>query len=140
MAPLEARVFATLVITGKEGITFEQLVKDLNASKSTICTHLNTLQTAGRIKYHTRPGDRKRYFTVTPDRLLRVMDEMLQNWNEQHEIHQEILNYKIQKQAEQPVQEQKNYDLDFHEDYLEFLEEVSKSVEKLKQNISKKSA
>ena len=30
LAPVAARIFATLIVTGKKGITFEQLVKDLN--------------------------------------------------------------------------------------------------------------
>lgn len=135
MAPLEARIFSTLILTGKSGISFENLVKDLNASKSTICTHLNTLQASGRVTYHTKTGDRKRYFNVTPNRLVLVMNEMLNKWNEQYEIHSEIIDYK--KQANQEISEEsEKLELQFHENYLQFLEEVSNSVKKLKKNIS----
>lgn len=134
MAPLEARIFSTLIITGKNGITFENLVKNLNASKSTICTHLNTLQASGRISYFTKPGDRKRYFNVIPNRLLQVMNEMLENWNQQFEIHSDIIDFKKEanKQSDDNNEE---FDLVFHENYLQFLEEVSNAVKKLKKNI-----
>ena len=134
MAPLEARIFSTLIITGKGGITFENLVKDLNASKSTICTHLNTLQASGRVSYFTKPGDRKRYFNVAPNRLLQVMNEMLAKWNMQHDIHSDIIEYKKEANSQNTV-DAEEFDLHFHENYLLFLEEVSNAVNKLKKNI-----
>lgn len=138
MAPLEARIFATLILIGNNGITFERLVDDLSASKSTICTHLNTLQAAGRANYFTKTGDRKRYFTVIPNRLIQVMDEMLQKWEEQQLLHKEMLDFKKLLEQEDPEPGQKDLDLQFHEDYLQFLEEVSLSVVKFKEKISKK--
>lgn len=134
MAPLEARIFSTLIITGKGGITFENLVKDLNASKSTICTHLNTLQASGRVSYFTKPGDRKRYFNVAPNRLLQVMNEMLAKWNMQYDIHSDIIEYKKEANSQNNV-DAEEFDLHFHENYLLFLEEVSNAVNKLKKNI-----
>jgi len=135
MAPLEARIFSTLIITGKSGITFENLVKDLNASKSTICTHLNTLQASGRVSYFTKPGDRKRYFNVAPNRLVQVMNEMLDNWNQQFDIHSDIIDYKKEANKQSDT-DNEEFDLVFHENYLQFLEEVSDAVKKLKKNIS----
>lgn len=135
MAPLEARIFSTLILTGKGGITFENLVKDLNASKSTICTHLNTLQASGRVSYFTKPGDRKRYFNVTPNRLVQVMNEMLDKWNKQHDIHCDIIDYK-RAVNNQINKEEEEFDLNFHQNYLLFLKEVSNAVEKLKKNIA----
>ncbi|MGB8706000.1 MAG: helix-turn-helix domain-containing protein [Gillisia sp.] len=135
MAPLEARIFSTLILTGKRGRTFEELIKDLNASKSTVCTHLNTLQASGRVSYHTRPGQRKRYFNVTPNRLVQVMDEMLQKWNQQRDIHTDILSYK-KEAAKEMASSEEEFDLDFHQNYLQFLDEVSSAVTKLKQKIS----
>ena len=138
MAPLEARIFSALILTGNNGITFEKLVDDLSASKSTICTHLNTLQAAGRVIYYTKSGDRKRYFTVIPNRLIQVMDEMLQKWQEQHVLHKDMLDFKRIIEQEDSEPGQNDLDLQFHENYLQFLEEVSLSVKKFKQKISQK--
>tara|TARA_R100000935_G_scaffold56670_1_gene88872 strand:- start:60 stop:572 length:513 start_codon:yes stop_codon:yes gene_type:complete len=138
MAPLEARIFSTLILTGKQGITFEQLVNDLGASKSTICTHLNTLQAAGRVTYFTKTGDRKRYFLVAPNRLIQVMDEMLQKWNYQFDIHTEALNYKELANNLYADKKDPEFDLEFHQNYLQFLSEVSAAVTKLKSKIIQK--
>lgn len=135
MAPLEARIFSTLILTGNSGITFENIVKDLNASKSTICTHLNTLQVTGRVSYFTKTGDRKRYFNVAPNRLVQVMNEMLDKWNQQYDIHTDIIAYK--KDANKfNDSHSEDFDTKFHENYLQFLEEVSGAVKKLKKNIA----
>ena len=80
MAPVAARILATLILTGKQGITFENLVCELGASKSTISTHLTTLQAATRITYYTKSGDRKKYFILIPDVMIQSMEEMLKTW------------------------------------------------------------
>src|SRR5690606_11442271 len=94
LAPLAARIFATLILTGKEGRTFEQLVCDLNASKSSISSHLEHLQTSQRVKYFTKPGDRKRYFFIHPNLMVNVIDEMTSKWETEKELHQRVLDYK----------------------------------------------
>lgn len=136
LAPLAARIFGSLILTGKRGQTFEELVHQLNASKSTIFTHLNSLQGSGRVSYFTKPGDRKRYFIVAPNRLPNLMEEMLANWNAQKKIHTEILNYKIEVNNTYP--EEPQLELDFHKDYLAFLQEAGNAIQKLKQNLLNK--
>jgi DNA-binding transcriptional regulator GbsR (MarR family) len=136
LAPLAGRIYASLILTGKSGQTFDELVNQLKASKSTICTHLNALQTQGRVSYFTKTGDRKRYFIVAPNRLLTVIDEMTNNWNRQKEMHREILEFKSEVNELNP--ESTSLELDFHKDYLVFLEEAGEAMRKLKLNIIKK--
>ncbi|MGY5846079.1 GbsR/MarR family transcriptional regulator [Salegentibacter sp. HM20] len=136
LAPLAARIYASLILTGKSGQTFDELVQQLQASKSTVCTHLNALQTQGRVSYFTKTGDRKRYFIVAPNRLHNVIDEMTKNWNRQKEMHLEILEYK--SAVNETASEENSLELDFHKDYLVFLEEAGEAMRKLKLNIIKK--
>lgn len=133
LAPLAARIYATLLITGKEGITFDQLVKDLNASKSTVCTHLNFLQSNNWVSYFTLKGDRKRYFTIAPNCIAIVIDEMTTNWAKQKEIQEEIICYK--KLASNSGSKESSPDLEFHEKYLTILSEMSHLLSKIKQNL-----
>ncbi|MBU2995749.1 transcriptional regulator [Cellulophaga baltica] len=65
LAPLPARIFANLVITDENGLTFEDCLTKRGASKSSISTSLNLLLQLGMITYFTKSGDRKRYFKVT---------------------------------------------------------------------------
>lgn len=61
--PLAARIIGKLIIDGcKSGLTFEELVVALNASKSSISTNLNLLLKMDKITYFTVCGDRKKYF------------------------------------------------------------------------------
>lgn len=54
LAPVAARILAFIILTGKVGATFEDLVSNLCASKSTISTHLNHLQDLNKISYFTK--------------------------------------------------------------------------------------
>lgn len=94
LAPLAARIVATLILTGKQGITFGELVSNLGASKSTISTHLNNLQLTDRVTYFTKAGDRRKYFMKSPDFLVRYLDKMIENWQREKSLHIEMVRYK----------------------------------------------
>jgi DNA-binding transcriptional regulator GbsR (MarR family) len=67
ISPLGGRILATLVIDGcKSGLTFDELVEKMQASKSSVSTNLNLLLKTGRIEYFTVAGDRKKYFKAAP--------------------------------------------------------------------------
>lgn len=67
LPPLASRILANLIIDGcKTGLTFEELVERMSASKSTVSTSLNLLQQTEKITYYTMPGDRKKYFKPSP--------------------------------------------------------------------------
>lgn len=67
LPPLGARILGMLIMdTCKAGITFEDLLERMNASKSSVSTNLNLLLKLGKIHYYTLPGDRKKYFRPSP--------------------------------------------------------------------------
>lgn len=134
LAPLAAKVYSTLVLTGEKGLSFDQLVKFLDASKSTICTHLNMLQTREMVSYYTAPGERKKYFTVAPNRLNVLIQELTEDWKKQTEIQEAIIAYKIKVNSQNPAEP---FDLKFHKSYLNFLQEVSNSIIKLRISLQK---
>lgn len=124
LAPLAARIFASLVLKGRKGETFENLVEELNASKSTIFTHLTNLQASHRITYYTKPGDRKKYFIISPNAMLNSMDEMIENWNRERELHLEIAAYKTDMNKDiEDIDEQ--FDIGFHSEYLNYVEQAT---------------
>ncbi len=132
LAPLAARILANLVLKGKKGETFENLVHDLNASKSTIFTHLTTLQASSRITYYTKTGDRKKYFILSPNAMINSMDEMIENWNEERDIHLEIVNYKEDINNNFPEDSDEHFDLNFHHEYLNYLEQATTMMQNLR--------
>ena len=137
LAPVAARILSYIVLTGKIGTTFEDLVRDLCASKSTISTHLNHLSDLKRIVYFTKTGDRKKYYTINEDSIIQSIDAMMESWVAQKELHEEIKNYKCEINKEHSEGSPK-FDLDFHNNYIKFLEEVTHSVSTLRSKIIEK--
>jgi len=137
LAPMAARIFAFVVLTGRQGVTFEDLLQGLCASKSTISTHLNHLHDLKKLEYFTKPGDRKKYYVVNQDSIRQHIDEMIATWDEQRELHLEMKAFKnkvnlLSTDLEPP------FEMDFHDNYIDFLEQAIKSLNKLKDAINLK--
>jgi len=139
-APLAARVFATLILIGKQGITFDQLVLDLNASKSSVSTHLEQLQTNNKVRYFTKPGDRKRYFVVNQDLMANMIDEQVSKWEAQRSIHKKVLLYKKQRNDQMVGDMENHFDLELQQDFMNFLEEATTAIKKLKHKLNQKNS
>ena len=132
LAPLAARILATLILSGKKGVTFEELVNELNAGKSTVSTHLDHLQNTNRVTYFTKPGERKRYFVIDPNLILNVMEEMLNKWEKERKLHLRIRDYKQACNQKAANTGGFKFDLEVQDDFLTFLEETSTAVKKFK--------
>lgn len=137
LAPVAARILSYIVLTGKQGATFEDLVTDLCASKSTISTHLNHLSDLKRILYFTKTGDRKKYYIINEDNIIQSIDNLMSSWLTQKELHQEIKIFKDKHNAHSCPASTK-FSLDFHDNYIKFLEEVTNSVSTLRSKIIEK--
>jgi len=62
-SPLSARILSVLIVENcRPGLTFDDLVLKLGASKSSVSTNLNLLLKMGKVEYHTVSGDRKKYY------------------------------------------------------------------------------
>jgi DNA-binding transcriptional regulator GbsR (MarR family) len=135
LAPVAARILSFIILTGKTGTTFEDLVSKLCASKSTISTHLNHLQDLNKIEYFTKLGDRKKYFIINKSSIVQGIDTMIESWSTQKQLHIEIKEYKeIKNKA--ITNEETKFDLDFHDNYIKFLDEATKSILELRTKIT----
>lgn len=136
LAPLAARILSTLILVGKKGITFDGLVKNLGASKSTISTHLNNLQSTHRITYFTLTGDRKKYFILPHDSMLQWIENTVEKWDREKEIHLDILVYKKECNAAMAENPDEKFEVDIHKEYLQFLEQACQSMAALRKRIN----
>lgn len=68
LPPLASRIYAILILTAEEGLTFEDILERSGASKSSVSTSLNLLLSMGMISYFTKHGDRRRFFSVKKDK------------------------------------------------------------------------
>lgn len=135
LAPLASRIFATLILTGNKGVTFDELVTDLSAAKSSISTHLDHLQSTNRVRYFTKTGDRKRYFTINPDLMLNIIEEKIAKWENEKKLHEKILEYKRERNILNKESEEYQFDLGLQKDFLSFLDESIAAVQKFRTKI-----
>ncbi len=63
LAPAQARIAALLLICEEGEMTFDEIYQTLKISKSAASNAINHMMMTNKIHYHTKPGDRKRYFT-----------------------------------------------------------------------------
>jgi DNA-binding transcriptional regulator GbsR (MarR family) len=64
LSPLASRIYALLILSSYEGITFDEIREGIKASKSSISVNINVLIQLGYISFLTKSGDRKRYFKI----------------------------------------------------------------------------
>ncbi len=64
---MSGRILGYLMISDKEEVSFDEMTKVLQASKSSISTNLKALTQIEFIKPVSKPGDRKTYYMLTPD-------------------------------------------------------------------------
>jgi len=138
LAPVAARILAYVILTGKKGSTFEEMVAVLGASKSTISTHLNHLQDLKKIEYFTKTGDRKKYFVINKDSVIHHIDKITKEWEEVRTLHLEIKAYKNTINLEKIDTTEEKFDLSFHNDYIKFIDEATTSIEELRKKLTDK--
>ena len=119
MQPLVGRIIGLMLVHENAEVTFEEIVDLLGVSKSAVSNALTFLQAKEKVTYHTKPGDRKRYFS------LKVKD-----WRVDFE--KELLNIaEIQNFINEVLQERKDKGSDFcakMKDFSNFLEFFRKEI------------
>ncbi|HET8884902.1 MAG TPA: hypothetical protein VFM70_00965, partial [Salinimicrobium sp.] len=76
---------------------------------------------------------------INPNLMFNVIDEMMVKWETEKEIHQNVLQYKKKRNELNKNNEEYEFDLEFQENFLTFLEEATAAIQKLKKNIINKS-
>lgn len=90
MAPLAARIYALMILSSKDGHSFEEIVEDTGASKSSVSTQLNLLLQLKNVKYFTKSGDRKRYFRVNRFYFKIILEEYLKRISEEIKLRRKV--------------------------------------------------
>ncbi len=137
LSPIGARIFATLFINKENGATFDDLVHFLGASKSTISTNLQSLTKSNMIVYFTKPGDRKKYYTLSPVGFISRIEEKIADYKTEHFLVEQILEYK--KTANGIIKEEdQQYGSNQETPYLDYLSNTVRLLEQLRDQIKAK--
>lgn len=135
LPPLSARIFASLVLAGYQGVCFKTLTQTLCASKSSISANLQLLQTAGIVSYETVTGDRKRYFKIGADEWSNRIGHKLDNWKKEKELHDKVSCYKKKLLEADPTNPDAQKAVSITEQYRELLQYMITNLENIKQQI-----
>jgi len=94
LQPTAGRIMALLMVMDKERYTFDEIIEELQISKSSASIALRMLQIRGDVDYITVPGDRKRYFEIKKRDALSLFDDIENKMKESKELLQQILDLK----------------------------------------------
>ncbi|MBR9854364.1 MAG: transcriptional regulator [Algicola sp.] len=93
--PLAARLYAMLVVTDCDGLSFDECQMTTCASKSSVSSAINLLLKLGMISYFTKSGERKRYFRTSAASTfyLNKLEEKLKRIEKENQIITKIRKY-----------------------------------------------
>lgn len=130
--PLASRILGVLIVDScNKGMTFEDLVERMLASKSSVSTSLNLLLKIGKITYYTLPGDRKKYFKPSP------FSERLDNYLKMIDFEKKIIDKMVSYREKTISSSQERMNLENVKEYKNHVLEVEglllKTIERFKE-------
>ncbi|MFO7790479.1 MAG: GbsR/MarR family transcriptional regulator [Bacteroidota bacterium] len=128
MQPVASRIMALLMVMDKEHFTFDEIVEELNISKSAASVGLKILQLKDFIEYETRPGDRKRYFQIKRHEPFYLFEKVKNSMIEKNKTMQEIIALKADPDSK---------NCRFFKDLIKITELFLDNYEKMKENFFK---
>ncbi|GGA88020.1 hypothetical protein GCM10008015_30740 [Flavobacterium palustre] len=117
MQSAASRIYALLMISDKNELTFEEIHETLNMSKSAVSNSLNFLIASNQVDFITKPGERKRYFRCK----IKSLEEGVQKTLESMEVFNSILKKVLVERSEEAKEFNKG--LEDVVSYLDFMKE-----------------
>ncbi|MFT2008746.1 GbsR/MarR family transcriptional regulator [Pontibacter sp. 13R65] len=98
--PLAGRIMALLLIAEPPYCSFEQIIENLQAGKSSVSASLNMLLREGLIDFRTFPGNKKRYFYINARTWLEMLRKRVEQLGPFRSILQEVAQSRSAKHPE----------------------------------------
>lgn len=93
------RILGLLSFSDAEEFTFDEIISELQVSKSSVSVALNNLLATNKVEYFTRAGDRKRYFRIKTKPIGEAVEEMMNDMQAIYQIQQKALSLKPDKES-----------------------------------------
>lgn len=127
--PIAGRMLAHMMVMDKEKYTFDEIVEELQISKSSASITLKNLEIRGDIEYITLPGDRKRYFRLKKKNIFTLLEDLDKKFTYFNNMLKRTIDLKADKEAP--------YSL-FLEEITEMIEFFLKRIDNAKNDFLKK--
>ncbi|MCQ2973436.1 MAG: hypothetical protein MJ211_01350 [Bacteroidales bacterium] len=96
---LPGRVIGLLIFSDKDEFTFEEIINELQISKSSASVAINSLTLLNKIEYITHSGDRRRYFRIKQSTYSEIIEDTRKNMEEIYNLVREGLELKQDKNS-----------------------------------------
>lgn len=131
VAPLAARIYALLVLSPQDGLTFDEIKEIIQASKSSVSVNLKVLTQLKYVEYYTKPGIRKRYFKIEKYFQLLSLEQEVESLHKQMLMIQKINTFNKEHYPEKQIDNQSLGGI--MENYLQSYQDlVKKTVAEIK--------
>ena len=127
LQPIAGRIMGLFMVMDKEQFTFEEVVEELQISKSSASNALRNLEIRDAIEYITLPGDRKRYFQIRRQDKFSLIEDFTQQMKYLNEMNKKVLELKVDKNSRNAL---------FIRDIQEMLDFFLKNIEELKEKFN----
>jgi DNA-binding transcriptional regulator GbsR (MarR family) len=94
LQPVAGRILGMLMVMDKEEYTFDEIVEEMQISKSSASNALRNLELREAIEYVTYPGDRKRYFRISFSDINKLIEGVKKKFQTDADIFDEIISLK----------------------------------------------
>ena len=132
LSPLAARIYATLILSSYEGLSFNAIVQQMQASKSAVSSNVNVLLQLHYINYYTKPGDRKRYFRTSQFYIENTMKQQMHLIEKELNVVTKINDFNKDYNPEK-FEDEKSLGLLFQEHLENQKKTINKKLEEIKQ-------
>lgn len=131
LSPLASRIYALLILSSYQGLTFEEIREVIQASKSSTSVNINVLSQLDYIKFYTKPGDRKRYFKLAKYSSLISLESYIQTIDKEMEMIKRINQYNKEYYPEKFTNEESLGHI-FQNYLIEKQQLVERTIEKMR--------
>lgn len=126
--PLASKIYAYLLFDyEKVGITFDEFVEVLSASKSSVSTNISLLLNAQLIIDHNKMDERKRYFFINDDYKKIRFEKIVQKMKDELKLLDDLNNFKkIKEHDDNDNDKMEAYKVLLHKNILNIQESLNK--------------
>ncbi|SEW17860.1 DNA-binding transcriptional regulator GbsR, MarR family [Chryseobacterium wanjuense] len=126
LPPLASKIYAYLLFDyDKVGITFDEFVEVLSASKSSVSTSISLLLNAELIVDHNKMDERKRYFFINEEYKKIRFEKIVQKMQDELKLLDDLDNFK------------KNHDDGYNERIEAYKALLNKNIKNIQESLNK---
>ena len=102
LPPLAAKIYAYLTFDfDNVGVTFDELVEVFKASKSSVSSNLQLLQTSKFIISMNKIDERKRFFIINPDYVKIRFNNLIAKLEKEKDILEHLKNFRVENHKDE---------------------------------------